>query len=135
MGSVVPWTRFLALIEPHYPKVGPKCDRTQLPLETMLRVYFLQSAYVHTGREAAFTKDDDTFRGVTRKAPKGGELDELDEQINRIIAKVRARIEHPLRILKHQFGHAKTRYRGLAKNCAHLFTLGHLLLMRRRRTE
>jgi IS5 family transposase len=91
--------------------------------------------YVHAGREAAFTKDGDAFWGVMRKAPKGGELDELDEQINRIIAKVRAKVEHPFRILKRQFGHVKARYRGLAKNRAHLFTLfalGNLFLMRRR---
>jgi len=69
------------------------------------------------------------------QAPKGGELEELDEQINKIIAKVRAKVEHPFRILKRQFGHVKTRYRGLAKNRAHLFTLfalGNLFLMRRR---
>lgn len=91
--------------------------------------------YVHAGREAAFTKKSDAFWGVMRKAPKGGELDGLDEQINRIIAKVRAKVEHPFRILKRQFGHVKTRYRGLAKNRAHLFTLfalGNLFLMRRR---
>jgi IS5 family transposase len=91
--------------------------------------------YVHAGREAAFTKKGDAFWGVMRKAPKGGELDEFDEQINRIIAKVRAKVEHPFRILKRQFGHVKTRYRGLAKNRAHLFTLfalGNLFLMRRR---
>ena len=77
----------------------------------------------------------DVFWGVMRKAPKGGELDELDEQINRVIAKVRAKVEHPFRILKRQFGHVKTRYRGLAKNRSHLFTLfslGNLFLMRRR---
>ena len=45
--------------------------------------------------KSAFTKDGDAFWGVMRKAPKGGELDELDEQINRIIAKVRAKVEHP----------------------------------------
>jgi len=91
--------------------------------------------YVHAGREATFTKNDGAFWGVMRKAPKGGELDELDAQINRIIAKVRAKVEHPFRILKRQFGHVKTRYRGLAKNRAHLFTLfalGNLFLMRRR---
>ena len=27
MDAVVPWTRLLALIEPHYPKVGPKGGR------------------------------------------------------------------------------------------------------------
>jgi transposase, IS5 family len=31
---------------------------------------------------------------VMRKAPKGGDLDPLDVQINRIIAKVRAKVEH-----------------------------------------
>lgn len=286
MDAVVPWTRLLTLIEPHYPKVGPKGGRPPMPLETMLRIYFLQSwyalsdpmaeeslydseamrrfagielgddripdettilnfrhllekhqlteklfaevnayladkgvtlrsgtlvdatiidapsstknkakardpemsstkkgndwyfgmkahvgvdadsgivhsletttakthdsqiwdellhgketsvwadkGYVNAGREAIFTKDGNAFWGVMRKAPEGGELDELDAQINRIIAKVRAKVEHPFRILKRQFGHVKTRYRGLAKNRAHLFTLGNLFLMRRR---
>jgi IS5 family transposase len=35
----------LALIEPHYPKVGAKSGRPPMPLETMLRIYFLQSWY------------------------------------------------------------------------------------------
>ena len=51
-----------------------------------------------------------------RKAPKGGALHPVDEHINRLIAKLRARVEHPFRVLKRQFGHIKTRYRGLAKN-------------------
>ena len=48
---------------------------------------------------------------------------------------VRAKVEHPFRVIKRQFGHMKTRYRGLAKNRAHLFTLfalGNLFLVRRR---
>ena len=40
-----------------------------------------------------------------------------------MIAMVRAKVEHPFRVIKHQFGHVKTRYRGLAKNRAQLFTL------------
>ena len=72
--------------------------------------------------------------GVTRKAPKGGPRHPIDAQINRIIAMVRAKVEHPFRVIKRQFGHAKTRYRGLAKNRAQLFTLfalGNLFLVRR----
>jgi IS5 family transposase len=42
---VVPWRCLLALIEPHYPKAGPKGGRPPMPLETMLRVYFLQNWY------------------------------------------------------------------------------------------
>ncbi|EPX83584.1 IS5 family transposase [Salipiger mucosus] len=288
MDSVVPWTRLLALIEPHYPKVGPKGGRPPMPLETMLRVYFLQQwyalsdpmaeemlydsesmrrfagielgddrvpdettilnfrhllekhalterlfvevnkhladqgitlrsgtlvdatiidapsstkneagardpemsstkkgndwffgmkahvgvdaesgivhsletttakvhdsqvwdellhgeetsvwadkGYVSAAREAHFSGPD-KFWGVMRKAPKGAALDPIDEHINRIIAMVRARVEHPFRVLKRQFGYLKTRYRGLAKNRAQLFTLfalGNLFLVRRR---
>jgi len=93
--------------------------------------------YVHAEREATFSKDGEAFWGVMRRASKGGTLDPLDEQINRIIAKVPAKVEHPFRILKRQFGHVKTRYRGLTKNRAHLFTLfalGNLFLVRRKLT-
>ncbi len=48
MEEVVPWTRLLALIEPHYPKRGARGGRPPMPLQTMLRVYFLQQWYAHT---------------------------------------------------------------------------------------
>lgn len=288
MEAVVPWGRLLALIEPHYPKAGPKGGRPPMPLETMLRVYFLQQwyalsdpiaeemlydsdamrhfadielgddripdettilnfrhllerhelteklftevnghladqgitlrsgtlvdatiidapcstknetkardpemsstkkgndwffgmkahvgvdadsgivhsletttakvhdsqvwdellhgaetsvwadkGYVSAAREVAFSGPG-KFWGVMRKAPKGGALHPIDEDINRIIAMVRARVEHPFRVIKRQFGYLKTRYRGLAKNRAQLFTLfalGNLFLARRR---
>lgn len=76
-----------------------------------------------------------TARAIFEKFNFAEQIQKLDEQINRIIAKVRAKVEHPFRILKRQFGYVKTRYRGLAKNRAHLFTLfalGNLFLMRRR---
>jgi IS5 family transposase len=288
MEAVVPWSRLLALIEPHYPKAGPKGGRPPMPLETMLRVYFLQQwyalsdplaeemlydsdamrhfagielgddripdettilnfrhllekhqlteqlfvevnrhladqgitlrsgtlvdatiidapsstkneakardpemsstkkgnqwyfgmkahvgvdadsgivhsletttakvhdsqvwdellhggetsvwadrGYVSAAREAAFSGPG-KFWGVIRKAPRGGALHPVDEDINRVIARVRARVEHPFRVIKRQFGYLKTRYRGLAKNRAQLFTLfalGNLFLVRRR---
>ena len=40
MDAVIPWAPMLALIRPHYPTAGN--GRRPLPLETMLRVYFLQ---------------------------------------------------------------------------------------------
>lgn len=40
MNAVIPWARLTALIEPHYPKAGS--GRPPLPLERMLRVYFMQ---------------------------------------------------------------------------------------------
>ncbi len=39
-----------------------------------------------------------------RKAPKGGKLHPIDERINRIIASLRAKVEHPFRVMKCQFG-------------------------------
>ena len=40
MEAVIPWTRLLALIEPHYPRAG---HGTQpMPLSRMLRIYLLQ---------------------------------------------------------------------------------------------
>jgi IS5 family transposase len=89
--------------------------------------------YVSAEREAVFDGPG-KFWGVMRKAPKGGELHPTDEHINRLIAKVRSKVGHPFRILKRQFGYIKTRYRGLAKNRAQLFSLfalGNLYLVRR----
>jgi IS5 family transposase len=91
--------------------------------------------YLSAEREAAFTEEEGKVWGVMRKALKGGTLHPEDERINRIIAMVRAKVEHPFRVLKRQFGYVKTRYRGLAKNRAQLFTLfalGNLFLVRRR---
>ena len=48
---------------------------------------------------------------------------QLAEQIERIKASIRAKVEHPFRVIKRQFGHVKVRYRGLAKNTAQLHTL------------
>ena len=90
--------------------------------------------YVSAARETAFSSPGKLW-GVMRKASKGGALHPIDEDIIRVIAMVRARVEHPFRVLKRQFGYLKTRYRGLAKNRAQLFTLfalGNQFLVRRR---
>ena len=44
MEQVVPWHALLALIEPHYPKLG-RPGRQPYPLATMLRIHFLQQWY------------------------------------------------------------------------------------------
>src|SRR5690625_263351 len=43
--------------------------------------------------------------------------------IETLKASMRAKVEHPFRVIKRQFGHVKVRYRGLAKNTAQLLTL------------
>jgi IS5 family transposase len=54
--------------------------------------------------------------------------------VEQLKASVRAKVEHPFRVVKQQFGHAKVRYRGLAKNTARLtmlFALSNLWMARR----
>jgi IS5 family transposase len=58
----------------------------------------------------------------------------LLEKAEKLKASVRAKVEHPFRVIKQQFSHAKVRYRGLAKNTARLtmlFALGNLWMARR----
>ena len=43
MDTVIPWPRLLKLIEPYYPKKGK--GRPPMPMESMLRIYFLQQWY------------------------------------------------------------------------------------------
>jgi hypothetical protein len=45
MAAVVPWSKLEALIEPHYPKVGPHGGRRPFPIAVMLRIYCLQQWY------------------------------------------------------------------------------------------
>ena len=42
MDAVVPWARLIERIAPHDPKAGPKGGRPPMPLEMLLRIYFLQ---------------------------------------------------------------------------------------------
>src|SRR5512138_3775188 len=45
MTAVVPWSKLVALIGPHYPRLGPQGGRRPFPLATMLRIYCLQQWY------------------------------------------------------------------------------------------
>lgn len=59
-----------------------------------------------------------------RRALKKNEtIDVLIDGLEKIKACIRAKVEHPFRVIKCQFGYRKTRYRGLAKNTAQLTTL------------
>ncbi|MDR5880512.1 IS5 family transposase [Caballeronia sp. LZ032] len=69
-----------------------------------------------------------------RKLNLNDPVDAIYDEIERLKAGIRAKVEHPFRILKRQFGYVKTRYRGLAKNTAQittLFALGNLWMMRK----
>lgn len=61
--------------------------------------------------------------GQRRALDRGRPVDALVDQLERLKAGIRAKVEHPFRVIKRQFGHDKVRYRGLKKNNEQLFTL------------
>ena len=67
-------------------------------------------------RKAAPKAQDMTSRRTRYKQM----VDELQRRKNRTKARVRAKVEHPFRILKRVFGFVKVRFRGLKKNHDHL---------------
>ena len=54
---------------------------------------------------------------------KDNEADAMIDKAEKLTASVRAKVEHPFRVIKRQFGFVKVRYRGLKKNTAQLVTL------------
>ena len=106
---------------------------------------------LHGQEEAAF--GDAGYRGVDKRqeargptwfvAMQPGKRRAMDltkkwawllEKAEQLKASVRAKVEHPFRVIKQQFGYAKVRYRGLAKNTARLtmlFALSNLWMARR----
>ncbi|MDP3231112.1 MAG: IS5 family transposase [Acidovorax sp.] len=60
-------------------------------------------------------------------------VDSLIDQLEKIKASIRAKVEHPFRVIKRQFGYVKVRYRGLKKNTLQiktLFALSNLWMVR-----
>lgn len=69
-----------------------------------------------------------------RKAlDKANAIDAMVDQVEKIMASIRAKVEHSFRVIKRQFGYVKVRYRGLKKNTAKLailFAFLNLWMMR-----
>ena len=76
--------------------------------------------------------------GKRRKLNPFLEPDFVAERVEKMKASIRAKVEHPFRVIKRQFGFTKIRYRGLAKNTAQivtLFALSNLWMARRQLME
>lgn len=72
--------------------------------------------------------------GLRRKLNPLIEPEFIAERLENAKASVQAKVEHPFRVVKSQFGYAMVRYRGLAKNTARLtilFALSNLWMVRR----
>ena len=89
-------------------------------------------------------KDGEVRRHVAMRPGKRRTLDanrslhQLQEELEKLKASVRAKVEHPLRVIKQQFGYTKTRYCDLVKNTARvmiLFAMSNLWMSRKRLME
>ena len=72
--------------------------------------------------------------GKRKVLDKSTPMGAIQDQLEQVKASIRAKVEHPFRVIKRQFGHVKVRYRGLAKNTAQLhtlFALSNLWMVRR----
>jgi IS5 family transposase len=75
----------------------------------------------HAGREVIWQIA--ARRSTYKKLSKRSALYKAKRKIEKAKAQVRAKVEHPFRVIKRQFGYTKVRFRGLAKNTAQLVTL------------
>ena len=70
-------------------------------------------------------------KALDKDSPMGAILEKLEKTK----ASIRAKVEHPFRVIKRQFGFVKVKYKGLAKNTANLvtlFALSNLWMVRKR---
>ena len=118
---------------------------------------FGSGALLHGEEHAAF--GDSAYQGVHKRLEATGptghvamrpgkrrllnsfiEPEFVAERVEKMKASIRAKVEHPFRVIKQQFGFTKVRYRGLAKNTntaqiVALFALSNLWMARRKLME
>ena len=71
--------------------------------------------------------------GKRKALDKSHAADAMLDEAEKLKAGVRAKVEHPFRVIKRQFGYLKVRYRGLKKNTQQLvvlFALSNLWMVR-----
>jgi IS5 family transposase len=61
--------------------------------------------------------------GKRKALDKSTSMGAIMDKLEKTKASIRAKVEHPFRVIKRQFGYVKLRYRGLMKNTAQLHTL------------
>jgi IS5 family transposase len=81
------------------------------------------AGYTGIHKRDAFKDRDVDWRIALRPGTRSNLADQLQEMLEGIKASVRAKVEHPFRTIKQQFGYTKVRYRGLAKNTNRLYVL------------
>jgi transposase, IS5 family len=89
-------------------------------------VVYTDAGYQGVAKRPDVAGDEHLSKVEFRVAARKGVLKtmaEHDRAVESPKASVRAKVEHPFLVVKRDFGFAKTRYRGLAKNLNHLHVL------------
>ena len=101
-------------------------------------------AFGDAGYQGAHKRPDARARVKWHIAMRPGKRAALDktqtvgaliDKVEKIKASIRAKVEHPFRVIKRQLGFVTVRYRGLAKNAAQvktLFALSNLWMVRKK---
>ncbi len=99
-------------------------DISQLPalLHGRERVVFGDQAYWKEADRQSYECRGVRYR-INRRPTASAPLSARWKQINRVRSRTRARGEHAFRVVKHLWGFAKVRYRGLVKNLARAHTM------------
>ena len=98
------------------------------------QVLYGDRAYIDEQKRQTYEAKGVRWR-IQRRARRNAPLNDKDRKWNRQQSKVRARVEHIFQVIKQLWGHRKVRYRGLAKNEAHYFSLlalANLYLVRKK---
>jgi transposase, IS5 family len=101
-------------------------NQTAALLHGQEEAVFADAGYTGADKRPELTERDISWniaikRGIIKALPKA--LREVAEKVERMLAQLRAPVEHPFHVVKNRFGHKKVRYRGLKKNTAQLYTL------------
>lgn len=96
-------------------------DRTEFAnlLHGEERALFGDKGYV-SDTDKHFARDAGIFWGILDKAKPKEKLSTKQKKRNLKLSTVRAKVEHSFLVVKHLWGHRKTRYKGLYKNGAQM---------------
>lgn len=87
------------------------------------RAIFGDSAYGHQEEKRGARNMEDLYYGIADRGAHKHPLSSSQKKRNRKLASIRAKVEHPFRVIKEQFGHRKLRYKGIMKNESQFTTL------------
>ena len=92
-------------------------DRERFPalLHGLEKAIFGDKGYVNK-EEKKQAREEGIFWGIEDRGSNVKKISNKQKRRNRRLSKIRAKVEHPFRVIKHLWGHRKTRYRGIKKN-------------------